>query len=207
MYKEILNKKQVELLPLLYHFSENHFYLAGETSLALQLGHRESVDLDLFTFEEFDNLNILKSINKIYPTSKINVLIDVLDEYTCILNSVKVTFLRYPFVVKDINKLDNINLANELTIGAMKAYALGRRSKWKDYVDLYILLQKYSIKDICNKAKEIFGTVFSEKLFLQQLSYFKDIDYTEKIIWKKVDIPSNTKIEDFLKNISIDALV
>jgi negative regulator of genetic competence, sporulation and motility len=68
-----------------------------------------------------------------------------------------------------------------LTLGAMKAYALGRRAKWKDYVDLYFIIKHYSIKELIRTAKKIFVNEFNEKLFREELSYFKDIHYSEKI--------------------------
>jgi hypothetical protein len=64
----------------------------------------------------------------------------------------------------------------------MKAFALGRRAKWKDYVDLfYIFKMFHSLKEVSQEADKIFGTQFSEKLLIQQLAYHKDIDYSEKV--------------------------
>lgn len=64
----------------------------------------------------------------------------------------------------------------------MKAYALGRRSKWKDYVDLYFLLTgHFTVADMAKKATELFGELFSEKMFRAQLSFFDDIDYSEQV--------------------------
>ena len=69
-----------------------------------------------------------------------------------------------------------------LTLAAMKAFALGRRSKWKDYVDLYFLIQGYyNINDIIHKAEYIYGQEFSGKLFRSQLAFHKDIDYSEPV--------------------------
>ena len=73
-------------------------------------------------------------------------------------------------------------MPNLLDLSAMKAYALGRRSKWKDYVDLYFILKDYfTIKQISDRTTDLFGQLFSEKLFRAQLSYFDDIDYSEAI--------------------------
>jgi len=70
-------------------------------------------------------------------------------------------------------------------LSSMKAFALGRRAKWKDYVDMYFILKSgYTIKEISKKSLEIFGHEFNEKIFRVQLSYFEDIDYTEKVIFK-----------------------
>ena len=64
----------------------------------------------------------------------------------------------------------------------MKAYTLGRRAKWKDYVDLYFIIKNnYSVADISDKGKEIFRGEFNTKIFRTQLAYFEDIDYSEKI--------------------------
>ncbi|MCB6599156.1 hypothetical protein LI118_17050, partial [Erysipelatoclostridium ramosum] len=72
-----------------------------------------------------------------------------------------------------------IKLPDLLTLAAMKAYALGRRAKWKDYVDLYFAMKDYfPISAIVKKAKGIFGAEFNEKIFRAQLAYFKDIDYS-----------------------------
>ena len=68
----------------------------------------------------------------------------------------------------------------------MKAFALGGRNKWKDYVDMYFILRDYyKISDIVKEARKNFGSEFNEKLFRTQLSYFKDIDFTEKVIYTK----------------------
>ena len=72
----------------------------------------------------------------------------------------------------------------------MKAYALERRSKWKDDVDLLLILEKYyTIHEITTRAIEIFADGFSEKMFRVQLTYFKDIDYSEQIEWSVNPIP------------------
>lgn len=108
-------------------------------------------------------------------------MFDTTDEFTIIYNGVKLTFLNYPFqVIPDID-LKIMKSVNPLVIASMKAYALGRRAKWKDYVDLYFISQLFSISEIITKAKFIFGTLFSEKQFRTQLCYFNDVDLTEKI--------------------------
>lgn len=71
-----------------------------------------------------------------------------------------------------------------LTLAAMKAHALGQRAKWKDYVDLYFVMKKYhGLDEVVKRAKRLFASEFNEKIFRVQLAYFKDIDYTEKIIY------------------------
>lgn len=182
MRKEILTKGQTKLLPLVKEFSQD-FGLAGGTAIALYLGHRRSVDFDFFANKEFDNLKIRKRILK-YGRIR-QVLRDERGEYTLIINGVRCTFFNYPFKIHfSENWSSMIRLPNLLTLAAMKAYALGRRAKWKDYVDLYFVMKKHrGIGQIVKKAKRIFRSEFNEKLFRGQLAYFKDIDYTEKVIY------------------------
>lgn len=202
MYSEILTKQQQRNLPLVQSFSKN-FGLVGGTAIALIVGHRRSIDFDLFSLKEFNNLEIRKEILKIKKIER--VLRDKNDEYTVLINSVKFTFLYYPFPIKfskNFNKL--IKLPDLLTLAAMKAYALGRRAKWKDYIDLYFIMKKYfSLNQITKKAKNIFGKEFNEKIFRVQLAYFKDIDYSESIIYLKGQKVANEKIKKELIKFSL----
>ena len=86
----------------------------------------------------------------------------------------------------------------------MKAYALGRRSKWKDYVDLYFLLNgHFTIEDISRRATEIFGDLYSEKLFRSQLCYFDDVDYTEQVDYIVSNPPSDETVKQWLAEIAV----
>jgi len=177
-------EQQIKLLPLIGKFSSD-FGLVGGTAIALHIGHRESVDFDLFTASEFDSSKIKRKITNGFNVEK--VFVNEADEYTVLINGVKITFLRYPFHIEFKDSLDNIiKTADLLTLAAMKAYALGRRAKWKDYVDMYFILKNHhSVAEITKKAKEIFSSEFNEKIFRAQLAYFEDIDYTEKVVYRK----------------------
>ena len=63
MHKEILSEEQAKLLPLVKTFSKN-FGLVGGTAIALHIGHRESLDFDLFSLEKFNNGAIRRKISK-----------------------------------------------------------------------------------------------------------------------------------------------
>ncbi len=84
----------------------------------------------------------------------------------------------------------------------MKALALGGMAKWKDYVDLYFLLKYHcTSEEIELKAGEMFGNAFSTKLFRQQLTYFKDIDFTKEVFYANEE-PSKQEVESFLINVA-----
>ena len=180
MHKEILTSEQLELLPLLEDFS-GKFGLVGGTAVAFQIGHRRSIDFDLFTESEFKNQSILNKISKGFKPDR--VIVNKLDELTLLIKGVKFTFFHYPYKIDYSEKVKGIiKMPDLLTLSAMKAFALGQRSKWKDYVDLYFIIKDYhSVEDISKKGKKLFGAMFNEKLFKTQLAYFNDINYDEEV--------------------------
>lgn len=203
MRKEILVGKQVELLPLVEKFSKD-FGLVGGTAIALQVGHRRSIDFDLFSLKEFDNGKIRnKIIRNGWKIGK--VYKDEDGQFTFFVNNAQFTFFHYPFKIKFSKSFENIlKMPDLLTLAAMKAYALGRRAKWKDYVDLYFIINKYhSIDKIIKKGKEIFKGEFNERIFREALSYFDDISYTEPIEFLPGFEVSEKKIKKALVEFSL----
>lgn len=201
MHQEVLTKEQQELLPLIKSFSLE-FGLVGGTAVALQIGHRESIDFDLFKQGQFDILAIGKKITTMFPIEQVRV--ENPDEYTIKVNNVQMTFYNYPFTIEYDVELDSIvSMPNILTLAAMKAFALGKRAKWKDYVDLYFILQSHSLREIVNQAQSIFKNEFNEKLFREQLSYFQDIDHSEKISFKTGYEINDKDIKSRLTQLSI----
>ena len=206
MHSEILNDCQRELLPLMQQF-RREYYLVGGTAIALYLGHRRSIDFDLF---KASAINHKRNIDKISATPfEYSVTRRVAEQMNLIVNDVKVTFFQYPFPIEPTAKFEvYFRLPSLLQLAAMKAYALGRRSKWKDYVDLYFLLRDhYTIADITACATQLFGELFSEKMFRSQLCYFDDIDYTEAVDWLIPNPPTDGEIRQALTEIAIQGVM
>lgn len=201
MYKNIFIGNQELLLPFIKSFSSD-FYLVGGTAIALHLGHRRSIDFDLFIDNSFDPMVIR---NKIIQSKSIEYTFSQGEgELTVLINKVKITFFHYPFTIKrDVLFEQIISLPDLITLGAMKAFALGRRAKWKDYVDLYFIFQKYSFQELIDKTNSIFKTEFNEKLFRTQLGYFDDIDHTEEIKYMKGFEKNDNEIKKYLEEISL----
>ncbi len=202
MHKEILSATQAGLLPLVKSF-KREFYLVGGTAIALYIGHRRSIDFDLFKYSRLNHKNILLKINKFpYPYA---VTRRVAEQMNLTLNEVKITFFEFPFQVESPCEFEKIiRLPELLDLAAMKAYALGRRSKWKDYVDLYFLLKDhFNIHQISTRASQIFDQLFLEKLFRAQLSFFADIDYSEPVEFIGKPVPEK-EIMEFLIEKAID---
>lgn len=205
MHREILNDKQIQLLPLMAQF-QREYYLVGGTAIALHIGHRRSIDFDLFkpsTINHKRNLDKLDASNFSHIVTR-----RVAEQMNLIINDVKVTFFQYPFPIEPIVKFDKtFRLPPLIQLAAMKAYALGRRSKWKDYVDLYFLLHNhFTIADITTCATQIFGELYSEKMFRAQLCFFDDIDYTESVDYMISNPPTEDEIKQTLTNISLEGV-
>ena len=178
MHDDVLTDGQRQLLPLIRKFS-SQFGLVGGTAVALQLGHRRSIDFDLFSLAPFELDEVGEVIRGIAMIEQ--TLISGKNELSVVVNKVKLTFYRYPFKIGFRENFDGIKMADIKTLAAMKALALGKRAKWKDYVDLYFIFKGYSLNDVVDKAEELFGGEFNEKLFRVQLAYFEDIDYSEAV--------------------------
>lgn len=201
IHRDILDPKQVKLVPLISHFSSS-FYLVGGTALALQYGHRRSIDFDLFTDKPFDNQKIRNIIRRNYPIEQ--TFVDSQEELTLIVTAVKCTFYYYPYPIIHLVEFSNgLFMPDPVTIAAMKAFALGRRAKWKDYIDLYFIFQNHSLHEVVAKAKEIFQQEFDEKLFREQLAYHQDINYSDTVIFMPgFEVPNN-QILEFLIQVSV----
>lgn len=181
IHRDILDPKQVQLIPLVTQFASS-FYLVGGTALSLQLGHRRSIDFDLFSDQVFENQKIRNRIRTQFVIEQ--TVVDERDELTVLVQGVKCTFLYFPYAVPHTTpSIGQITMPDPLTIAALKAFALGRRAKWKDYVDLYVVLQRYTLGDVVGRAHEIFASEFDEKLFREQLAYHQDINYSESVLF------------------------
>ena len=180
MYPEILSPEQNELLPLLKRF-RREFYLVGGTAIALQIGHRHSIDFDMFKSGPFSPKKILTKMDE--NRFRYRVTYRASEQLHFTITNVKFTFFEYPYPIDPIIDFNKIfRMPDLLTLSAMKAFALGRRSKWKDYVDLYFLIKDYyNTGEIIQKAEAIYGQEFSGKLFRSQLTYHKDINYNEPV--------------------------
>lgn len=204
MHQEVLTKEQAELLPLVKKFIKD-FGLVGGTAIALQIGHRRSIDFDLFSYREFNNAKIRKLIIK--SGHKIGkVYKDETGQFTFFVNKVQFTFFYYPFEIELAKHFEKIlRMPDLLTLAAMKAYALGRRAKWKDYVDLYFIINKYhSIEKIVKRSQAIFKGEFNERIFREQLVYFKDIDYQEEVEFLPGFSVSDEKVKKELIKFSLE---
>jgi hypothetical protein len=174
LHFDILTTAQKKTFESLKTFSIYGF-LGGGTGLALQLAHRKSYDFDVFNPKSISKRFLLKVKDHF---GKIQILVDSSDELSLVTPlGVKISFVSYPFHPRyKIIPTHGLSIHSWKDIALDKAYAIGRRGEWRDYVDLYFCMRNgFSLEGIIKGAKKKFRDLFSEKLFLSQLCYFGDI--------------------------------
>jgi hypothetical protein len=151
------------------------FYLAGGTSLALQLGHRESIDLDFFSSSDFSREQLKKSLSGYGHYEITNEEDGTLDG---LLNDVKLTFLRYEYpLLFPLLSFGDISLADKRDIACMKIDAISSRGSKKDFIDLFFLLKEFSLEDIFGFFEQKYIDIHYNKLhLLKSLTYFDDAE-------------------------------
>jgi hypothetical protein len=191
MHLDVLTDNQRALLPLVRRFRRS-FYLVGGTAIALHIGHRRSVDFDLFTRRTLAKSRIRSVLDEYaFPWRRIH---EESDQFHILCHGVKITFFSYPYDVPHGCKAGGfMTMPALLSLAAMEAFALGRRAKWKDYVDLFFILRDHcSIAEINIAASGVFGDEYSE-----QLAYYEDIDYTEAVEYAVTPV-ANEIVKRFL---------
>lgn len=175
MYYDILDKKRIEILPH-FEFTKKKFYLAGGTSLALQIGHRDSVDFDFFSDEEFDTKKIFEETKENFKDHKLTIIQEEKNTLTVLVNDfAKVSFFYYPYkLVADKIETPYFNIAGEIDIGCMKLSEITSRATNKDYVDLFYILQKIKLEELLKVTSKKIPEL-DKGLILKSLVYFEDI--------------------------------
>jgi predicted nucleotidyltransferase component of viral defense system len=166
------------------------FFLAGGTALALQIGHRISVDLDFFGNRQFTNEEILDLLSDFKPLSIISQNKNIL-----ILNvqNIKVDFVNYRYrPIAEPVFTDSIRLLATSDIAAMKLAAIAGRGRKRDFYDLYFLLNEFSLQRMIGFYNEKFNDG-SELMVARSLTFFEDAETDEpplllnqEVLWDEV---------------------
>lgn len=147
--------------------------LVGGTALALQYGHRSSIDLDLFGKIDIDGYELQSILSK-YGVLKVENETKIIHQYY--IDNIKVDVVNYPFEwISPIIEEDGIRLASPIDIAAMKVNAIEGRGTKKDFIDMYMLLQHYSLKEIIAFYQQKYPN-YSIFRALRSLTYFEDAE-------------------------------
>ncbi|GJL62488.1 MAG: hypothetical protein NPIRA04_11420 [Nitrospirales bacterium] len=158
----------------------NAFILYGGTAIALQIGHRESIDFDFFAFETFQPQDLFTSIPFLQDTEIIQQAKNTL---TCRVNREGPAHVSF-FGVPNLSRIqkpivapgNGVKIASLLDLAGMKAAVVQQRPEAKDYIDLGTMLEKMVIDlpTALIAAKMIYGPSFNPELTLKALSYYED---------------------------------
>lgn len=151
------------------------FYLSGGTALSLQLGHRESEDLDFFSTVSFDPIKLQSELTSLGRLSDLELFDNTLNTK---MDDVKLQFLGYPYpILEPLIDYRGIKLSSILDIALTKLQTIGMRGSKKDFIDLYVIFGKYSLQDILPQLSAKYpGVDYNIPHILKSLVYFKDAD-------------------------------
>jgi len=180
---ETIERETFELLIALMQDAKlERFILVGGTALALYLGHRKSIDLDLFSRQPFDVLALEKHLKDTYNFEIQNPKHQSEATLIGFINNIKVDFIRYDYpLVKPEYAQGDIRLCSEHDIAAMKLTAISQNgTRLKDFVDIAYLSTKIALKEMLD-VFEIKYPKTNKISAVKGLTYFDDIDFSAKI--------------------------
>lgn len=197
------------------------FTLIGRTCLSLQLGHRRSIDIDLFTDMDYGNMNTKEIKNFLQKNFSYTERLESLEKdgtgYSLYIGNspmdkVKVDFFYTEKFIFPIQKIDNIRMADIREIAAMKMGAITQEEpRQKDFWDIHVLSEKYSFKDMIDWAIKRNEWVVSEDGILkgfQKIDSVKEskdgIDCCRGNYWSLVKDDLQEMVNDYLKERKID---
>lgn len=199
MFWNILDEKRQRALPALGFCRSEGFYLAGGTALALQIGHRDSVDFDFFKNDAFDTALLFEHLRDAFPGF---TLVKVQDERNTLsvvaADSIKLSFMgyRYP-LLRPLVWTEHLDLADIADIGCMKLSAITGRGTLKDYVDLYFILQRISLQELLALCTVKLPQL-DRALIMKALVYFDDLD-DEPILYTKDQAIAFEDVKKFMR--------
>ncbi|MFN5386155.1 MAG: nucleotidyl transferase AbiEii/AbiGii toxin family protein [Bacteroidota bacterium] len=172
---ELIEQATFELIQQLQNFSElKEFYLVGGTALTLQFGHRNSLDIDLFSTKDFLDSTI---INFLRTKFTIDLVYNKPNSIICIINGVKVDFIKHDYpIIEQIITEEGIRMLSPQDICAMKLNAIQNSGqRLKDFIDIYFLLEHFSIKQMLEFYSKKYP-IMNPVIALRAITYFDDID-------------------------------
>ncbi|MFN0214244.1 MAG: nucleotidyl transferase AbiEii/AbiGii toxin family protein [Saprospiraceae bacterium] len=167
------------------------FFLVGGTSLSLQIGHRESYDLDFFTLKPFSTEQMMQHLRLHWDSEMLSTSEHILITMT---QGVKVDFVVHSYQARNpLLEIDGLRLLHREDIALMKLAAIAGRGRKRDFFDLYYLLREFPLPYLfdCYAVKYGEASVFHA---LRSLTYFDDAEEDadpilfEDVSWATVKI-------------------
>lgn len=178
------------------------FYLVGGTALALQIGHRVSIDLDLFTPEDYDKDMLIQALDEEFEFSIVSEENRMLISY---VNQIKVDFVKmsYPILFPPL-LVEGVRMLDIKDIAPMKLKAITQRGSKKDFFDLYYLLESMPLERILElfkkkfKQYEVFHVIKSLGYFEDAEQYADPVVFDKTVSWEKVKSRITKAVADLM---------
>jgi predicted nucleotidyltransferase component of viral defense system len=176
------------------------FYLSGGTALSLQLGHRESEDLDFFIEQEFAPDQLQADLLKLGTLEQTELDRGTLNTF---FNGVKLQFLEYPYrLIEPLEDWGAIKLSSVVDIACTKLQTIGMRGSKKDFVDLYFILEQMSLASLFELMSKKYTEVnYSQIHILKSLVFFEDAEQQpmprmhKKVDWDLIKQRMNDEVK------------
>lgn len=151
------------------------FYLSGGTALALQIGHRESEDLDFFTQKNFSPQLLEEQLSKMRPLESTQREKGTLNTY---FEKIKLQFLYYPYrLLEQPFQWNGIFVSAVIDIACTKLITVSDRGSKKDFIDLFVILKQMTLAELFNKLEEKYKDIhYNQTHILKSLVYFDDAE-------------------------------
>jgi hypothetical protein len=194
LFFSVLTQKQIKLLRKLNFLKNYGFYMAGGTALALQIGHRTSIDFDFYIYKKFNNRKLLKYLEDHFKKIK---LIQIPEQTLIVkIDRTEVSFFHYPYplIYPLIREKEFPPIASKEDIAAMKLMSIIQRGTKRDFIDIYFLIKEIGLKKIFEIAKKKYPS-FDYYLALRALNYFEDaerekikrkVTYIKPVKWSEI---------------------
>ena len=204
LYYETIKPETLDLLRRIQKLGVyENTRLVGGTALALQIGHRVSVDLDFFGVIQEESYDILQSLHTV---SDVKLLSTSKDINVFLADGVKVDSVNYPYEwIDGVIEENGLRLASIKEIAAMKISAICNRGTKKDFVDLHFLLKRYSIRELLNFYMQKYPDG-SEFIVIKSLTYFEDAEEDPMpfmlipVEWKEIKKTITKVVEEEFKS-------
>ena len=179
----------------------SQYFLVGGTALTLQLGHRYSEDIDLFSRDNINKDEIIDFLNENYPGNyQIRNAQKIIFQIS--IDDIKVDFVKHNFaLIEDVKSENGIKYLGKKDISAMKLMAISNRGdQAKDFVDIYYLLKEIRLKDMFEYYKQKYNQSDISHI-KRSLVYFDDVTKTN---WESVKLLKGKLSIDKIKKTIID---
>lgn len=191
LHKDTITEKMEKISQIIFNDFESDYYLAGGTAIALQIGHRKSIDLDYFINKNIDTFLLKNQILEKFDGYSVQFVFEEKNTLWCVIDGVKVSFIsRFDVLIKEAIVLDGFRLATLDDLVAMKLLAICGREEYKDYFDLACLSAITDIREWNNWWQKVYKNS-------DPISFMIALANADKIL----EIP--LYINDNFKNISV----